>query len=322
MRSEDAIQNLRHAFESNRLAQAYVIVGAPREEGQALAEKVLELIFCAKTNKPCGNCRGCRDVTAHTHPDVLWVEPQMKSRKISVEQIRDLQKQVFQTSYSGGWKACVLVGADRIGDQAANAFLKTLEEPPEKCIFFLLTDSPQFLLPTVISRCQTIDVAAGKLGLPDEWRRQVVEVLSRNRMIVPGKRSNIAGFAMGEVLTRFLKEIKGTLEKEEMELADEGALDEDDETLDARVSSRYREARSAIMRAILLWHRDVLMLVCGMDRGLVFGDDAFDCLKNSARSLSFRAALRNVQIVEEMNRQMERHLPEGTVLDFGFSRLN
>lgn len=322
MRPEEAIQNLRHAFEADRLAQAYVIVGSPREEGQALTEKVLELIFCAEKTKPCGVCRGCRDVKEHTHPDVLWVEPQKKSRKISIEQIRDLQKQVFQTSYTGGWKACILMGADRIGEQAANAFLKTLEEPPRKCIFFLLTDSPQMLLSTVISRCQTIDVASGKLSLPTEWRSRIVDVLSRDRMIVPGKRSNIAGFAMGESLNGFLEEIEKALEKEEMELADEGALDEEDDTLEARVSSRYREARAGIMRAILLWHRDVLMLVCGMDAGLVFGDDALSSLKNSAKNLSYRAALRNVQIVEEMNRQLERNLQESTVLDFGFSRLN
>ena len=322
MKIEDAIQNIRHAFESERLAQAYIVAGAPREEGRVLAEQVLGLVFCAERKKPCGNCRACAEVRGHTHPDILWVEPQKKSRKISIEQIRELQKQVFQTSFSGGWKACVLVGADRMGDQAANAFLKTLEEPPARCLFLLLTDSPQFLLPTVVSRCQTVSVATGNLSLSVERRKRVVEILGRRGVARPGKRSAIAAFGIGESLVGFLDEIEEAIEKEEAELAGEGGAGGDDETLDARISSRYREARSAIMHAILLWHRDILMLVCGMDRRLVFREDAFDCLKRQSNGLSFRAALRNLQTVEDMNRQLERSLPEKTVLDFGFSRLN
>jgi DNA polymerase-3 subunit delta' len=322
MRVDDALENLKHAFESDMLAHAYIIIGAPREEGRELTEKVLELIFCAEKKKPCGKCRGCIEVREHTHPDILWIEPQMKSRKISIEQIRELQKQVFQTSFSGGWKACILVGADRIGVQAANAFLKTLEEPPERCMFFLLTDSPQFLLPTVVSRCQAINVESGSLNLPDEWRQKVVEIMSREVAAKSGKHGSIITFGIGEALLKFFKEIKEAIEKEEEAIAAEGALDEDEETLEARISSRYREARTAIMRAILLWHRDILMLVCGMEKDLVFRKDGLEIIKNKAKELTLRSALANVKVIEEMNRQLERNIPDGTVLGFGFSRLN
>jgi len=322
MRIEEALQNLQHAILAERLAHAYIVIGAPREEGRSLVEQVLSLVFCSGKKKPCGECRGCIDVKEHTHPDVMWVEPQMKSRKISIDQIRNLQKQIFQTSYSGGWKACVLVGANRMGDQAANAFLKTLEEPPKKCIFFLLTDSPQFLLPTVVSRCQTINVASGQLNLPNDLRERIVDIMTRSNTLVSGKRSTVAAFGVGERFAGLLNEIKKGIEKEEYQIADEGALEEDDETMDARISSRYREIRSAVIHAILLWHRDILMLVCGMDKGLVFRKDAYDCLVQKSKGLTVRAALRNIQTVEEMNRQLERNMPDKTVLDFGFSRLS
>ncbi len=322
MKVEDALQNFRHAVESERLAHGYIIAGSPRDEGTMLAEQVLRLVFCTEKKKACGKCRGCVQVKDHMHPDILWVEPQMKSRKISVDQIRDLQRQVFQTSYSGGWKACVIVGADRIGEQAANAFLKTLEEPPKKCIFLLLTDSPQFLLPTVVSRCQPINVSSGELRLPGDLRGKVVDIMKSSIFPVHGKRSTVAALGTGERFAGLLNEIKKEIEEEEYRLAEEGALDEDDDTVEARISSRYREIRSAIIRAILLWYRDILMLVCGQDRGLVFQGDAYDCLTTRAKTLSVRAALRNVQTIEEMNRQLERNMPDKTVLDFGFSRLN
>jgi DNA polymerase-3 subunit delta' len=321
MKPDDVLRNLKNAFKTNRLAHAYVVVGAPREEGRILAENLLGLIFCEEHKDRCGNCRSCRQVKDHTHPDILWIEPQKKSRKISIEQIRDLQGQVFRTSFQGGWKACVLVGADRVGEQAANAFLKTLEEPPAKCVFLLLTDSPQFLLPTVLSRCQTINVSSGKLNIRDTWLHRIVEILSRERNAGKVKRGAIAAFALAESVLGFLAEIEKGIEAEETETIAGEALDNDDETLEARISSRYREARSAIMRAILLWHRDVLMLVCGMDSDLTFGADSLDGLRRGSKGLGLTDALRNVSIVEEMNRQLERNIPEGPVLNLGFSRL-
>jgi DNA polymerase-3 subunit delta' len=104
-----------------------------------LTHLIIQNLFCTAEEKPCKKCASCRRVEEHTEPDVHWIFPEMKSRVISAEQMREkLLAEISQTSFSGGWKVGVLVGADRLNDSSANAFLKTLEEPPENA--FLVVD--------------------------------------------------------------------------------------------------------------------------------------------------------------------------------------
>ena len=159
MRVDDALELIRHAFVSGRPGQAYMLVGPPRGEAGTLALRIVQMLFCTeKKFEGCGKCRACLACESHKTADVAWVESAMKSRVISVDQMRAMQKQMLQTSYAGGWKVCVLLGADRMNPAGANAFLKTLEEPPARSLFLLVTDSPQMLLPTIVSRCQRVDV--------------------------------------------------------------------------------------------------------------------------------------------------------------------
>ncbi|MBN1557353.1 MAG: hypothetical protein JW951_04325, partial [Lentisphaerae bacterium] len=81
MRVEDALRYLRESAVHDRVSQAYLVTGNPAEEGAAVAEGLLAMLFCsAGADGVCGTCAGCRRVRERTHPDVLWVEPQLKSR--------------------------------------------------------------------------------------------------------------------------------------------------------------------------------------------------------------------------------------------------
>lgn len=316
MTGEEALESFRRSVEAGRVAQGYVVVGPPRGEAGDFVRQALQLIFCEGGKKPCGECRNCRKVAEHAHPDILWVEPEKKSRAISIDQVRDLQRLIYQTSFAGSWKACVMVAADRMGDPAANAFLKTLEEPPAKSVFFLVTDSPQSLLPTIVSRCQRVAVAGDPVRLPEEWRTELLAVLADS-----SGASALAALSRSDRVDRIFKAMKDRAETEETEAAGAGGSEIDDETLDARVNARYREMRTGLMQYLLRWYRDLLMVVCGMDDSLVHNRENLELLKKKARSLPYRQALRNVAMVETMNRQFEGNLPESSVLGLGFCRL-
>jgi len=88
-----------------------------------------------------------------SHPDVHIVRPSSKNRNITIDQMHGLMAQLHQTSYSGGWKAGVILEADRLRQEGANAFLKTLEEPSPRTVIVLVTARPTQLLPTIVSRC-------------------------------------------------------------------------------------------------------------------------------------------------------------------------
>ena len=316
MTPDAASRHMKLSFETGRLAQGYIVAAPPRGAGAELATRVLQLVFCGSADPPCGSCRQCEEVKGRVHPDMLWLEPQKKSRIISVAQIRDVEQRIYHTSFAGGWKACVLIGADRLSPGAANAFLKTLEEPPARSVFLLVTDSPQFLLPTIVSRCQRLALSGDYGALPEKWRTEVLTVLMDAR-----GQGGIGSLGRSDRLVALLKGIRKEVESEEAgKLADD--LEETAaEILDARASARYREMRTSLLRLVLRWQRDVLLLVSGADEALVHNRDQLEFLRGVARDTSYREAVNNVATVEMMNRRLESHMPDGQVFAVGMCGL-
>lgn len=317
MTRDEAFKLLKKGFLSNQMAHAYAIIGPPRGEGGLLADSLLQLVFCgSEDNRPCGECAACRQAQRHVHADLWWVEPQKKSRIISIEQVRQLQKFMFHTSLAGGWKACVLVHADRLGGDAANAFLKALEEPPPKSLYLLLTDSPQSFLATVMSRCQKVMISGERAQLPEPWREQVFEVLAGS-----SEGSAVRSLARAELMERICREMKKEAEKQEKELAGADEREEDDETVDGRINARYRGFRTCMMTQVLDWYRDVLLLSAGGDESLLMNQSRAAAIGKVAGATPLRQAIRHVKTAEDMYRQLEENLPERMVMGFGFSRL-
>lgn len=148
MEVAEAFALISRAVDSGRPAHGYLVSG-DIEKGRALAGMVLGKLFPGDG----------RLLDAHSHPDVIYLECEGKGRVITVDAVRErLVEPMSASSFSGGWKVGVVVGADRMRREAANAFLKTLEEPPPQTLFLLLTDSPDSILPTVLSRSQRIDL--------------------------------------------------------------------------------------------------------------------------------------------------------------------
>jgi DNA polymerase III delta' subunit len=316
MKVEQAIEYLERGFREARIATAYIFAGSPQGQAAVLAERMAATVLCEAQSGPCGECRGCHQAARRVHPDLLWVEPQKKSRQISVEQVRSLQRHMLQTAFCGGWKVAVIAAADRLNASASNAFLKTLEEPPGRGVFLLLTDSPQFLLPTIRSRCQYIALDDAESGPPEGFREELCKILAAKT--APGRLGDMARTGATMELFKLLR----TLAEEDLAReTGEDEAEEETETLEARVNARYREMRSGMMRALLQWYRDILLLVCGADADTLYYPEYEEAMKARAASLDYRKALRGVGIVQEMNRRLEGNMPDEVVLYDGFSRL-
>lgn len=306
-RVEQALRDFDAAREAGRTAQAYLVGGNIRDEGIPFAVEAVSRLFCGEKTKPCRACAACRRVAERKHPDVAWLEPEKKSRVMGIEKVRDLNRVVYQTAYEGGWKAAILVGADRLGADAANAFLKTLEEPPARTLFLLLSDAPQSVLPTVLSRCQRLMLSGEQEILSDPWNERLLEVLGK-----PMQNSVIGRIERGARLEHLFADMRKAVEAEEKR--DEDNEDVDSDTLEARIEARYRGLRTMAIRAILLWYRDILVCVCGGDDALLRFRGKADAVRQAAGGLSYGAALANIRTVELMQRQLDRNLAEGTVI--------
>ncbi len=153
----DAFALVSRAIDEGRAANGYLVCGDLKGGCAEFANLVLGRLFPEEPEQ----------IASRSHPDVVYLEPQGKSRTIKVARGKDddgpgmrdgLIEPMAVTAFSGGWKVGVIVGADRMQEEAANAFLKTLEEPPPKTMFLLLTDQPDSILPTIVSRTQRIDL--------------------------------------------------------------------------------------------------------------------------------------------------------------------
>src|SRR5207248_712452 len=151
---EQAVGRLRRAVE--RPSHAYVLAG-PRGWGVLEAARCFAAaLVCPEGG--CGTCNACRRARSVRHPDVIEVEP--AGTFVVVDQVEEMMKEAFTSPFEAERKVIVVTEADRMNEPAANKLLKTLEEPPARTHFVLLSESPDELLPTVRSRCQRIDFAA------------------------------------------------------------------------------------------------------------------------------------------------------------------
>jgi len=154
---ESALSILRQALTHGRLAHAYLFVG-PDGVGKRLAAltlaKAMNCLAPPEAAEACEQCSSCSKINSSNHADVLLIEPE--GDFIKIDQVRELQKRLRFRPLEGGRRACILDGADRLNEAAANALLKTLEEPPAETHLFLITARPHHLLPTILSRCQWV----------------------------------------------------------------------------------------------------------------------------------------------------------------------
>jgi DNA polymerase III delta' subunit len=314
MNAESILTNFASGLEKSRAAHAYLVNGPVRRGSMPVAERMAEMVLCSNGQKGCGTCESCRKVANRSHPDLVWIEPKMKSRRISIAEIRALQDVVYHTAYMGDWKVCVVAGADRMGREAANAVLKSLEEPPPNTMFILLAENPQYLLPTIISRCQRFDLSCEARPGDYHWYEELVAGLA-----CAGS-GTIDRMSSAYKLVGLLKEIKSGIEAALQE-EDDYTDDMDEKVFDARVSARYREERTAVLRMLVLWYRDILLLAAGGQDGDLYHTDYVERIRAASLGLSVRAATANIEIIEDMAALLERNLGEDAVFLDGFARL-
>lgn len=148
---------LKNSLVKNRVAHAYLLEGIRGTGKREIALLLTKSLFCESLidqYKPCEECKNCRRINNGNHPDVHSVEPDGLS--IKVEQIRNLQVEFSKKGLESLKKVYLLVHADKMSVSASNSLLKFLEEPNPGTVAFLLTEQPQKILPTILSRCQIL----------------------------------------------------------------------------------------------------------------------------------------------------------------------
>ena len=145
------MEQLMRSVQAGRIVHALLFSGPKGTGKKSMAEIFARAALCEGERKPCNVCPACKKVLAGSHPDVHFIAPEKNT--IKVDQIRALTDALALKSYEGGRKIAIISRADAMNESAQNALLKTLESPSGDTMFFLLTDAPGALLPTIVSRC-------------------------------------------------------------------------------------------------------------------------------------------------------------------------
>ncbi len=335
----DATDILRRSMERGRLGHAYILNGVDLGALEAFGLNMAKVLNCVEPplggHDCCDECSSCRKIDSGTHPDVMVVRPESKLRQIRIPQItrrnnsppRVLHDLVYTTATEGEWKVAVLAGADRLNNDAANAFLKSLEEPPDRTLFMLLTTEPERLLDTIHSRCLRLNCAGdGTVPVGDgeaAWLREFAGMAGQGQAGVPGRYR-----LLGTLLER-LAEVRKTIEQElgeasplkqheeiPPELRDQWELE-----LNAAVEAEYRHRRAGYLVALQGWLRDVWLLNSGVSADLAVFPDLVKAAESVARRLSPTEAANNLDIVEQTQRTLHTTVQELLVLEIGMLKL-
>lgn len=157
-----AVDVLRGAIAHNRVGHAYLFTGPEHLGKTTLARVFAQALNCLQDDpwgRPCGQCRPCRLIAVDRHPDVRLLEPEITGRgkrSLKIAEIRDLQHDLNLAAYEARYKIALITHFDAATPGAANAFLKTLEEPPANVVLLLTAAEADTLLPTITSRCRVM----------------------------------------------------------------------------------------------------------------------------------------------------------------------
>jgi len=169
-----AVSALSKSVAADRVAHAYLFTGSHAIGKTTLARALAQALNCTETNRPCGQCPACQKIARDRHPDVQIIEgvpvgfkfdekssPPPRSndwerRILKINQIRAIQHDVSRAPFEGRWRVVILRRFEEANEEAANAFLKTLEEPPSHTRLILTARDVSLLLPTIASRCQVL----------------------------------------------------------------------------------------------------------------------------------------------------------------------
>ncbi len=328
--AERAFFLVESAHRRRRLAHALLLTGPPGSGKERLAARIIRLVggSGAGSTGLWGEADGGEPPPLDELADARTriVRPAMRSRAISIGTIRELERELNMATGPGQWKIGVIVEADRLGDAAENAFLKTLEEPPGQTLILLLTALPEALLPTIRSRCVHFPLTASGIAVDAHGEKLLAVLRALGAEAIGRPRGALVlQAAVARVLAEAREEIDAAAArafKAEVERYGQGSegkwLDRREDEHEAIARSDYLRTRQALLDLLAAWLGDVLRQKAG-GGGLDFPAEA-GVTGRLAEGRGWPELLRRVEAFEDVQRGLETNAQEQLVLEVGFLR--
>ncbi len=299
---ERPVTILKRALANATLAHAYLFSGEPGIGKKMTAIALAAAVNCrdAGPDGACGECPSCRKVAAGGHPDIHLLAA--GGEEIKIDQIRQVQADLALKPFEGKKKILIVDGAESMNAASANAFLKTLEEPPGEALIVLVSSLPQSLLPTIRSRCQELRF----LPLP---RHTLASALMRRRGFAEGDAWFIAALAqgsMGRALEMDLQEERTAREELAVLWADLARMSPADVLSRAETFSKDRDRLEQLLDIGVELLRDVLVLRETGDEKLLVNGQGRDLHRRWAQDVPLQRMLADMDLFTTSRQLLDR----------------
>ena len=312
---DKAVNVLRRSLDEGRLSHAYLLAGPQHVGKMTLALDLARAVNCLEDERPCDRCSQCLRIARALHADVRVVgiipDKSAEGRShvvIKLDQIREVQREASLKPYEGAYRVFIVDGAEHLSEEAANCLLKTLEEPPDQVILVLLTSDSKMLAPTVVSRCQVLELRPVPMSLISRELETKYEADGNKAAEIARLAQGRPGSAMEAVarpdLLDKLSERLGSIED-----VISGSLEERFAYAENLASStaRDRELGRQELAIWLAWWRDVLLV---KEKVPAFAThiSRMETLKVVADALSSTQVVRAINAVRETMEHLERNV--------------
>lgn len=278
------IEHFEAALRTGKLSHAYLISGASGSGKKTFVRSMAAALLCErKSITPCGKCASCVKILSGNHPDFIWLK-QQKPTVIRVDEVREQLVETIQVfPHYGSYKIYVIDQAELMNASGQNAILKTLEEPPEYGLIFLLTEKPEALLETIRSRCVGIEME----NLPDSVIRKALKDKGFDDNIINeasayargnlGKAEDIASGGEQKILKDKIAAV----------LADVRSMDAFEINQTAKELKEFE--KNEALEAVLIWFRDVLVAKSNENIKNIYYIKEGQLIASQAQALSYES---------------------------------
>ena len=305
---QQQLQVLENAVQRQRVAHAYLFEGPDGIGKKRTAMAFARIILCEKTNG-CGQCDACITTNAGSHPDFHLVDTDKDT--IKIELIRTLQSQLVLRSYSGRGKICIIDNADLMTREAANALLKTLEEPIAGTLIILVSSHSEVLLPTILSRCQQLPFS--------RLSQQVVARHLHQELALDQPASTVLAAVSDGSLSKALGQNRDLYLKKRLELIQSLSALSATSTIQAFEFAQYLKGQKDLLDEILgifeIFFRDVLLHKQGQPQTAMINQDLFTLIQQQAETLSTPQILTKIEAVDQARRNLARNINVHLAMD-------
>lgn len=254
---EWAARLLQEHLQHGRFRHAYLFTGPAGVGRRTLALRFAQAVNCPQPpapGVPCQSCRTCRQIEAMQHPDLAVVQAEQVGATLKVDQVRELLHSLSLAPYAARYRVALLLRFEEAHNAAANALLKTLEEPPDKVILLLTADSPDSLLPTITSRCDVLRLRPASRQALADWLREHKGLEQEEALTLAHLAGGRAGLALRLLADRKSQQvhIQRLLELLTANRVQRFAF--------AEPAARERGAARSLLQTWLMFWRDVLLV--------------------------------------------------------------